>query len=58
MYAGTRIIVSVSLLLVLSLSAYASEQAQSIHWINSYNKALSEAKQSGKPILLSFRCVP
>lgn len=31
---------------------------QDIRWIDNYPDALAEAKVSGKPILLTFRCVP
>jgi hypothetical protein len=45
---------------VLGWTAFASAVAfgQDIRWIDNYPEALSEAKISGKPILLTFRCVP
>ncbi len=27
-------------------------------WITRYNQALEEARRTGKPLLLTFRCVP
>ena len=32
--------------------------ATDIFWHNNYGPALSEAKSTGKPILMAFRCVP
>jgi len=32
--------------------------AQEIQWIENYDEAFAEAKRSGKPILLTFRCAP
>ena len=29
-----------------------------IFWHNKYETALKEAKETGKPLLVSFRCVP
>lgn len=45
---------------VLGWTAFVSAVAfgQDIRWIDNYPEALSEAKISGKPILLTFRCVP
>lgn len=41
-----------------ALPAKAHAQGDSIHWISSYHEGLEQAKVSGKPILLTFRCVP
>mgnify|MGYP005660755777 FL=1 len=38
------------------LSALAAEPE--IHWIDNYRAAISEAKATGKPLFLEFRCVP
>lgn len=35
--------------------AFASE---TVSWIESYNEAIDEARQTGKPIFLEFRCAP
>lgn len=45
---------------VFGLTAFLSAAAfsQDIDWIDNYPEALAQAKQSGKPILLTFRCVP
>lgn len=32
--------------------------AYDIFWHNNYDPALSEAKRTGKPIFIAFRCVP
>lgn len=38
------------------LPLYAQEEG--IQWLDSYPKALAEAKRTGKPIFLEFRCEP
>ena len=41
------------------LAAFAwSAQAQQIHWHNDYAAAREEARKTGKPIFLAFRCAP
>lgn len=35
-----------------------SAAAQELEWRADYNAALEEAKRSGKPLFLEFRCVP
>lgn len=38
------------------LGALAAEPE--IYWINNYRAAIAEAKATGKPLFLEFRCVP
>ena len=33
-------------------------QDDGIYWFNNYNDALQEAKRTGKPIFLEYRCEP
>ncbi|MFP6582207.1 MAG: hypothetical protein VCD00_06575 [Candidatus Hydrogenedentota bacterium] len=40
------------------LNAHASDDTLYFNWINSYDEGLRQAKISGKPMLLNFRCVP
>lgn len=40
---------------LLSSAAFASE---TVPWIESYDEALEEARRTGKPIFLEFRCAP
>ncbi len=47
-----------SLLLALLLAPFFSLQAQKIYWHSDYSSALEEARETGKPLLISFRCVP
>lgn len=35
-----------------------SSAEQGIFWINNYARAIAQAKSTGKPIFLEFRCVP
>lgn len=42
--------IAVALLLAIGL------QAQGIKWLGDYQEALREAKKTGKPIFLEFRC--
>ena len=36
----------------------ASAQVEYVQWLSSYEEGLKKAKETGKPILLEFRCVP
>ena len=36
----------------------ASAQEQYIEWFDDYGEAVAEAKRTGKPIFLEFRCAP
>jgi hypothetical protein len=36
----------------------AAASAQQINWFNDYAAARAEAKKTGKPIFLAFRCSP
>ena len=36
----------------------AAAQSDEIPWFDNYAEALEEAKRTGKPILLEFRCEP
>ena len=36
----------------------AALAAEVVGWIESYDEALEEARQTGKPIFLEFRCAP
>jgi hypothetical protein len=33
-------------------------QDDEIYWFNNYDEALQEAKRTGKPIFLEYRCEP
>ena len=33
-------------------------QDEGIQWLSSYKEAVAEAKRTGKPIFLEFRCEP
>lgn len=46
-------VIAVALGLMSGLAA-----AQEIHWFNHYPDALAEARRTGKPLLVAFRCVP
>ena len=41
---------------VLSLPDPVSAQGDDISWYDNYNEAIREAKRTGKPIFLEFRC--
>ena len=36
----------------------ASRGKEAVTWIESYDEALAEARRTGKPIFLEFRCAP
>jgi len=44
--------------LILSFAAALSAQDDMIYWIDNYPEAIQEAKKSGKPLFLEFRCEP
>jgi hypothetical protein len=50
----TTILVCVAGLMVLPLFAQEDE----INWLENYGEALREARRTGKPIFLEFRCEP
>ena len=35
-----------------------NDSEQNIFWISNYKRAIDEARRTGKPIFLEFRCVP
>lgn len=39
-------------------SGMFGQDADGIHWLGSYQDALKEAKATGKPIFLEYRCEP
>lgn len=43
---------------LLMANAPGSADEDEIVWIDRYDVALAEAKATGKPIFLEFRCVP
>ena len=61
--AGLRLLVAV-VFLGLSLGFFAAAPALGqrgeamVDWLNDYEAAIREAKRTGKPIFLEFRCVP
>ncbi|MCH8203675.1 MAG: hypothetical protein IID09_00855 [Candidatus Hydrogenedentes bacterium] len=48
------------LLFVLGLTASAAAQsaADELTWLNDYGVARAHARDTGRPLLVSFRCVP
>ena len=44
-------------LAVIGCSAFGQD-ADGIHWLTNYQDALTEAKATGKPIFLEYRCEP
>ena len=49
-------LLSVLLLALNLITAFAQEDAEGIHWLTSFREAKEEAKKTGKPIFLEFRC--
>ena len=52
-----RCAVLYAVLSVLPLGGSAAAK-EAVVWIESYDEALSEARRTGKPIFLEFRCAP
>lgn len=36
----------------------ASAQEDGLHWYDNYKEAIAEAKKTGRPIFLEYRCEP
>ena len=53
-----RIYSITTLFSVVLLSFGSAISAQEIEWITDYHEGLELAKTSGKPIFLTYRCVP
>ncbi|GHC40459.1 hypothetical protein GCM10007100_01170 [Roseibacillus persicicus] len=54
-----RLIARLAVVLVsLIAPVLGQEEPEALPWHYSYQEALAEAKGSGKPILLCFRCAP
>ena len=49
-----------ALCVVLPILPFGGSAAakEAVAWIESYDEALSEARRTGKPIFLEFRCAP
>ena len=41
-----------------SLLAESKADTEKVQWVYNYEKAIAKAKETGKPILLEFRCAP
>ena len=59
-FAPTFLAVAAALALAGFLSAPASAQSDDgmVEWLDDYGEALAEARRTGKPIFLEFRCAP
>lgn len=49
-------LLAVILLALNIVPALAQDDAEGIHWLTSYREAREEARKTGKPIFLEFRC--
>lgn len=45
-------------LILISVCGSGSINNSAIIWVQSYSEAIAQAKLTGKPIFLEFRCVP
>ena len=55
--AASRFLLACLVLLAL-LMPVATRGKEAVTWIESYDEALAEARRTGKPIFLEFRCAP
>jgi hypothetical protein len=53
-YPGKTMIRLIALAVFLAPAAFPQQQL--IDWLNNYPEALKVSKETGKPILLEFRC--
>lgn len=44
--------------LAAALLAHPAPAEDAVTWIQSYDEAISEARRTGRPIFLEFRCAP
>ena len=51
-----KLLFFVCALLVAPMFAQVDTQDDTIEWTDNYEQALAEAKRTGKPIFLEFRC--
>ncbi len=59
--ASLGFICAIAAFLALSGSTVTSQlgfSQQEIVWIDNYSEAITQAKLTGKPVFLEFRCVP
>ncbi|MEM1248076.1 MAG: hypothetical protein AAGA81_06325 [Acidobacteriota bacterium] len=50
--------VALSLAALAPASAAVNNDSDTLSWTKSYDEALQEAKETGKPLFLEFRCAP
>ena len=55
-FSVRHIVFALAACFVLSLSSPLSAQRDEISWFDKYGDAIQEAKRTGKPIFLEFRC--
>lgn len=46
------------LLLLTSAAVLQAQDDETVEWLGDYKQALAEAKRTGKPIFLEYRCEP
>ncbi len=44
--------------MLLSVGNFARAEDDTLPWHNNYREAIAEARRTGKPIFLEFRCEP
>lgn len=57
---GTRLyrFAAIALLAAASTVALHAQEDDTVEWLGDYKQALAEAKKTGKPIFVEFRCEP
>ncbi len=53
-----RLTALLPLLLLASSTILHAQEEETVEWFSDYKQALAEAKRTGKPIFLEFRCEP
>ena len=49
---------ALAFLLVVAACVQGAMAREAVTWIQSYDEAIAEARRTGKPIFLEFRCAP
>lgn len=53
-----RPVLALALCIAPAFGAHSADDDLYFKWIDNYEEAMRQAKVTGKPVLLSFRCVP
>jgi len=53
-----RLAAALPLLLLSSAALVHAQDDETVEWLGDYKQALAEAKRTGKPLFVEYRCEP